>query len=357
MFTRGYDKKFLDKIEANPKLSRISRTAARDIKKSTKKLKEEYKERFDMKKDKAAKERMKRELVMIQEGAIQRATDKVHKMSKSRMYHAEAVTLPDGRLKIQAKGRINPKITKQLARVERQTVRDEKAAARALERAKEKERKAAMQHEDEAEPDLNELFFIYEEDEDGAYDLVDPFDEVEHADLDEELAHYGIKGMKWGVRRKDYVKKSTGSKPNNTTPKKSNVDPKVLTKKPNNAGKSATIVTTTTTQKKIQGPPDRQKPAVTAEIKTDNIPVRTKLTPANPRRLSDQDLSTAIKRLQMEKQYRELSAPEISAGRKILTDILVTSGKTVATQYVTHFMGKGVAQLTKVDLGKGKKKD
>lgn len=214
-----------------------------------------------------------------------------------------------------------------------------------------------MQHEDEAEPDLNELFFIYEEDEDGAYDLVDPFDEVEHADLDEELAHYGIKGMKWGVRRKDYVKKSTGSKPNNTTPKKSNVDPKVLTKKPNNAGKSATIVTTTTTQKKIQGPPDRQKPAVTAEIKTDNIPVRTKLTPVNPRRLSDQDLSTAIKRLQMEKQYRELSAPEISAGRKILTDILVTSGKTVATQYVTHFMGKGVAQLTKVDLGKGKKKD
>ena len=257
-----------------------------------------------------------------------------------------------------------------------QMTADEKAAARALERAKEKERKAAMQHEDEAEPDLNELFFIYEEDEDGAYDLVDPFDEVEHADLDEELAHYGIKGMKWGVRRKDYVKKSTGSKPNNTTPKKSNVDPKVLTKKPNNttpkksnvdpkvlakkpnnAGKSATIVTTTTTQKKIQGPPDRQKPAVTAEIKTDNIPVRTKLTPANPRRLSDQDLSTAIKRLQMEKQYRELSAPEISAGRKILTDILVTSGKTVATQYVTHFMGKGVAKLTKVDLGKGKKKD
>ena len=268
-FAKGYDKKFLDKIEANPKLSRISRTAARDIKKSTKKLKEEYKERFDMK----------------------------------------------------------------------------------------KERKAAMQHEDEAEPDLNELFFIYEEDEDGAYDLVDPFDEVEHADLDEELAHYGIKGMKWGVRRKDYVKKSTGSKPNNAATKKSNVDPKVLTKKPNNAGKSATIVTTTTTQKKIQGPPDRQKPAVTAEIKTDNIPVRTKLTPANPRRLSDQDLSTAIKRLQMEKQYRELSAPEISAGRKILTDILVTSGKTVATQYVTHFMGKGVAQLTKVDLGKGKKKD
>ena len=200
------------------------------------------------------------------------------------------------------------------------------------------------QHEDEDEPDLNELFFIYEEDEDGAYDLVDPFGEAEHADLDDELAHYGIKGMKWGVRRKDYVKKSTGSGSNSDATKKKDAGSKVLVKKSSPA----------LAKKEPQGPSQQPKPAAAVAVKTDNVAARTRV---NPKRLSDQDLSAAIKRLQMEKQYKDLSAPEINAGRKIATDILINSGKAVATKYVTHYMLQGAAKLTKVDLSKKDKKD
>lgn len=171
-----------------------------------------------------------------------------------------------------------------------------------------------------------------------------PFGEAEHADLDDELAHYGIKGMKWGVRRKDYVKKSTGSGSNSDATKKKDAGSKVLVKKSSPA----------LAKKEPQGPSQQPKPAAAVAVKTDNVAARTRV---NPKRLSDQDLSAAIKRLQMEKQYKDLSAPEINAGRKIATDILINSGKAVATKYVTHYMLQGAAKLTKVDLSKKDKKD
>ena len=67
----------------------------------------------------------------------------------------------------------------------------------------------------------------------------------------------------------------------------------------------------------------------------------TKTTSTGPR-LTDAQLKSRINRLQMEKSYAQLTKKEISPGRKMITDILANSAKTVAQTYVTKLMGKGM---------------
>lgn len=96
-----------------------------------------------------------------------------------------------------------------------------------------------------------------------------------------ELAHYGVLGMKWGVRRKRN--------------KSSNVE--VVTKK-----------------KSIS-------------------------------ELSDSELRQIINRHQMEKQYAQITAKEKSAGAKFVTDVLTNAAKQTATSYTAKYMAKGMDAL------------
>lgn len=56
--------------------------------------------------------------------------------------------------------------------------------------------------------------------------------------------------------------------------------------------------------------------------------------------LNDSDLKSAINRLKMEKEYRQLTAPEVSRGRKIVGDILTDVGKQQAKSYLNGEIGK-----------------
>lgn len=58
--------------------------------------------------------------------------------------------------------------------------------------------------------------------------------------------------------------------------------------------------------------------------------------------MSDSELRQAINRLQMEKQYAQLTKKEINPGLKIVTDILANSAKQTASNYVSKYMTKGV---------------
>lgn len=82
-------------------------------------------------------------------------------------------------------------------------------------------------------------------------------------DIVDDILHYGVKGMKWGKRRKSSTKERT-------------------------------------TYKKA------------------------------PRTLSDADLKKRIARLENEKRYNELNKRHISAGRAATTEILASSGKSIA---------------------------
>lgn len=102
-----------------------------------------------------------------------------------------------------------------------------------------------------------------------------------------QLQHWGIKGMKWGIRRYQ------------------NKDGSLTT-----AGKKRY-----------------------SEDSKDSIS-----------ELSDQELRNKIDRLTLEKRYRELTATPksksfLDEGKKMVADVLKTSGKNIATQFVTYQLG------------------
>lgn len=99
---------------------------------------------------------------------------------------------------------------------------------------------------------------------------------------EEMLQHYGILGMKWGVRR----------------------TPAQLTRANGRAGKTES----------------------SDEIK----------------KMSDSELRSKINRLQMEKQYKQLTSSEISVGRKFVQDVLTNAAKQTATNYVSKYMTKHI---------------
>lgn len=96
--------------------------------------------------------------------------------------------------------------------------------------------------------------------------------------IDEFISHYGVKGMRWGVRRKGGVSKGTGVKP-----------------------VSGDALRT----KKIK---DKAKKHGTSSV-------------------SNKELRVAIERMNLEQQYSRLSAPPKSTGRKFVEGLLTELGK------------------------------
>ena len=121
--------------------------------------------------------------------------------------------------------------------------------------------------------------------------------------MDTTLRHHGVKGMKWGVRRK----------------------PKRLEKK-----------------KKIK----------------ENIAVPGKKT-KSLKELSDDELRSRISRLEMEKKYKDLMRSDnqikVSKGKAFVMDVLEKSGKNIATQTVTYVLGTGVNKAAGKEIVNPKK--
>ena len=105
-----------------------------------------------------------------------------------------------------------------------------------------------------------------------------------------ELAHYGVLGMKWGVRRD---------------------------------------------RTKLLGRKKKGKGTDDSDSQNQSIS-----------KMTDDELRSRISRLRMEKDYRELtvtkSQKRAEKGKKFVEDVLTNSAKNIATQTVTYLMGKGV---------------
>ena len=109
------------------------------------------------------------------------------------------------------------------------------------------------------------------------------------------LAHVGVLGMKWGVRR---ASGSSSIKPSNTN---------------KSTGKQK--------KKRLED-------------------------------MSDDELRTAISRIQMEKQYKSLTAKQTSIGKKFASEVLYSAGKEVAKTYTTQIMTKKLDSMLSKKAGK-----
>lgn len=132
---------------------------------------------------------------------------------------------------------------------------------------------------------------------------------------EEFISHFGVKGMRWGVRRSD----------------------KELARA---AGKSD----------------DVQERASKTSSKEDR---KTRGGKVSVKDLSDAELKAKLNRIQMEKQYAELTSPKgnpiTSAGKKVATNAvkavaqqtLTALGQSYATQYTADYMAGGKKAFNK----------
>lgn len=112
------------------------------------------------------------------------------------------------------------------------------------------------------------------------------------------LSQYGVRGMKWGVRKR----------------RSASVDKQKPKPKPSTTAKES---------RKVQRTSDRSRGAG----KANSLAQR----PQN-RRMSDAELRNRLNRLQMEKQYRELTTSP--KGKSFVKEVMQDTGKQVARQVV-----------------------
>lgn len=64
--------------------------------------------------------------------------------------------------------------------------------------------------------------------------------------------------------------------------------------------------------------------------------------------MSNDELKKLTARLQLEKQLKDLSASDIGLGKKFVTEVLTNAGKQLASKYVASAVEKGLPELLKL---------
>lgn len=156
-----------------------------------------------------------------------------------------------------------------------------------------------------------------------------------------ELVHWGIPGMKWGIRRyqnKDGTLTAAGKKRYDKEMAKLKAEKKILD---NKAKTKAKLDKLENLRKEVNDQKQADKPEV-LKVKTPKS--------AKSRSLTDEELRAKVQRLELEKRYRELMKETIpkkkkSKGEEFVMDVLEKSGKNIATQTATYVMGRTVNNM------------
>lgn len=192
------------------------------------------------------------------------------------------------------------------------------------------------------------------------------------------LEHYGVRGMKWGVR-----KARSSSAPSNLRYKlDANKLARLTAKK--NAAVPGTRASQVATQKladhrkaiasrsskptaykqsvekaakeKLNAPKSNPADKIKSKMTSNDASEQTAKVEASPKpkssanTMSDAELRSVINRLDMERRYSELTSinkdPKVkSRGRQLVESVVFDSVKGIGTEYAKHVLTKGVQGL------------
>lgn len=134
--------------------------------------------------------------------------------------------------------------------------------------------------------------------------------------MENSLYHYGVKGMKWGIRRtpKQLGHETTSKKSSKPTPLK----PKTKVKK-------------------------------TVETKVE------KTKPKSVKEMSDAELNAAINRMRLEQQYSQLSPKQVSKGKaftnRVINNVVIPAAEDLGRQMLKSAMTKAVNEYINPTIG------
>lgn len=163
------------------------------------------------------------------------------------------------------------------------------------------------------------------------------------------LVHSGVKGMKWGVRRyqnKDGTLTPAGKKRYNRELEKVKQEQKVLKNKQRTQAKLDKL-------EKMKQEVEEGKKALNSKTEiSDNKPAKTS-KPKSVKDMTDEELNTAVRRLQLEKQYKDLNPKHVSAGKKFAStlgkDILAPAAIDIGKQIAKTAFAAGTNKVLGLD--------
>lgn len=142
---------------------------------------------------------------------------------------------------------------------------------------------------------------------------------------DNELYHYGIKGMKWGVRRtpeqlghvKASAKKTAGA-----------------------VGKAAGDAVKKAASKIGEANTARKQKKAAKKMAEEEQKKRRK--PLSD--MSDTELRNAVERLRLEQQYNQLKPRKVSIGKKFVDDVIIPTATNVTRDYLNKLVKDAMAE-------------
>lgn len=143
---------------------------------------------------------------------------------------------------------------------------------------------------------------------------------IVYAGTNNELLHYGRKGMKWGQHI--YDDSATSSEHTQESLKKQD-------------SKSSAKIRLQNEKQQIRQLREKNK-----QLRSNNRMVSREYKNAvkNVRSMSDQELNSRINRLNREKQLQDLTLNQVTPGKKFISGILKNSGRTVLASVATGAM-------------------